>query len=87
MTLGDVLYATQEGAPKSKVPMLYEPYLYDLVVVNSFKNVAHTVKDRYSLGIVILEIIVGTEMVLAATSELDMEHLLRDCCPYLDPTT
>ena len=41
-------------------------------------------KDRYSVGIVILEILVGTELVISARVEELVEKLVDDCETYLD---
>ena len=39
------------------------------------------------MGVIILEILVGTELVLAARNEELVEQLLDDCSPYLDGAT
>jgi hypothetical protein len=44
-------------------------------------------KDNYSIGITILEILVGTDIVLSATTECHLEKMFQDCCSYLDAAT
>ena len=41
--------------------------------------------DRWAIGVVILEILVGTELVLVATSYEKVEQLLEHCEEWLDP--
>ena len=54
--------------------MLHSPYVYDLIQRLSFRNYAHPVKDRYSVGIVIFEILAGSDLVLAAKGWEEVEE-------------
>ena len=84
---GDLSHVTKEGHPKDNVEMLHPPYVYDLVERLSFKDYAHSVKDRYSIGIVILEILAGSDLVIMANGEELVAQLLRDLFDYLSPAT
>jgi hypothetical protein len=44
-------------------------------------------RDMYSIGIVILEVIVGTEMVIMAKNEGSVAGLLNNLETYLDEST
>jgi hypothetical protein len=43
--------------------------------------------DRFSVGIIILEILAGSDLILAATNEELQTKLLIDCQVYLDAAT
>jgi hypothetical protein len=43
--------------------------------------------DRWSIGIMILEIIVGTDLLLEHTTYSELEKFLADCMDYLDVET
>ena len=76
-----------EGYPKKSNPMLHSPYLFDQILSHSFDDVAHPIKDRFSIGMVILEILTRTTIVIPAICEELIENLLRDCLTYLNPAT
>ena len=40
--------------------------------------------DQWSIGVVILEIMIGSDLVLATTSFDDLAKLFQDCSEYLD---
>ena len=67
--------------------MLHAPYVYDLILLDKFKDVAHPVKDKYSIGVIIFEILVGTDLMIGANDENEVALLLEYCFPYLDPAT
>ena len=69
----DVTKIAEVGEKQQSIPGLYLPYRYTLIKDNNYKHKALAVKDRYSVGIIILEILVGTEMVMAAQSEEQVE--------------
>jgi hypothetical protein len=69
------------------VAELYPPYLYNIVSQYNIKTRALQVKDRFSVGMVILEIIVGTEPVINATFEDLLQKLIQDVSAFLDNAT
>ena len=87
LTFADISYAKKEGQQQPKVEMLHSPYAYDLVQIHKFSTEANTVKDMYSVGIIILEILVGTDLILAAHCEQQIDFLLQNCSEYLGPSS
>jgi hypothetical protein len=87
LTFGDILYLVQENAPRVMVAGLHAPYEYSIVNHRSVRSRALQVKDRFSVGIIILETIVGTEPVINATFEDLLQKLIQDISSYLDPAT
>ena len=43
--------------------------------------------DHWSLGVIIMEVLLGPEMVLSCECHSAIEMLLKDCEEYLDQTT
>ena len=76
-----------EGFPKKSDPMLHTPYLFDGILLDSFKDIAHPIKDRFGIGMVILEILTRTTIVIPAFCEELIENLLRDTLTYFNPAT
>jgi hypothetical protein len=69
LNFSDILHLTQEGAPESMQGVLFSPYLYNQVERSIIKSKALKVKDRFSVGVIILEILLGTELIINATFE------------------
>ena len=87
LVFGDVLHAKAQGQRKAHVPMMHPPYEQTFFQLHRFKDFAHTSKDQYSIGIVILEILAGTDIVTPAFCHDWVEEMLDDCCNHLDPFT
>ena len=83
----DIRQIGKEGDQEPRALDLHLPYRYSFIKRHHYRLKALSVKDRYSVGIIILEILVGTEPVLAARHEELVEQLLDDCSPYLDRAT
>jgi hypothetical protein len=66
---------------------MHAPYISHLVHHSRYRTKALFHKDRFSVGVIILEMLVGTDLVIAATLEELLNKLLYDCCPYLDAET
>jgi hypothetical protein len=66
---------------------MHAPYISHLIHHNRYRTKALFHKDRFSVGVIILEMLIGTDLVIAATLEELLKKLLYDCCPYLDPET
>jgi hypothetical protein len=66
---------------------MHVPYISHLIHHNRYRSKALFHKDRFSVGVIILEMLVGTDLFIAATLEELLKKLLLDCCPYLDPET
>jgi hypothetical protein len=66
---------------------LHPPYKYQITDHSLYSRVASSHKDYYSVGIIILEILVGTDIVIPATTEVHLEKMYQDCCAYLDSNT
>lgn len=43
--------------------------------------------DQFSIGMIFLEILIGTELVINATNEELQNKLVVDCCCYFDQAT
>jgi hypothetical protein len=76
LTFGDILYMAQENAPRVIIAGLHPPYEYSIVNHHSVRSRALQVKDRFSVGVIILETIVGTEPVINATFENLLQKLI-----------
>ena len=84
LTFSDVLHIASDGDKETIAEELYLPYRYSFIKNHRYRYEAKYFKDRYSIGIVILEILVGSELLFAANTEELVEKLLDDCTPYFD---
>jgi hypothetical protein len=87
LTFGDILYMTKENTPRVSIRELHAPYEYSIVSHHSVRSRALQVKDLFSVGVIVLETIVGTEPVINATFDNLLEKLIQDFSSYLDPAT
>ena len=87
LQFGDVTHITKEMEKETIKEVLHLPYRYSFIKHHAFKDQASLIKDRHSVGIIMLEILVGTELVMAAILESQVEDIVDDCYQYLDPAT
>ena len=87
LNFADITQICQDEDPQPYPQEIHLPYRYSFIRHHHYQHEALFVKDRYSLGMIILEILLGSELVLAAQTEELVEKLLDDCSTYLDGAT
>lgn len=87
MNFGDILNITPVGANQTHLSTICPPYAYPLTQIIGYSKRAKLVQDRYSVGIVILEMLIGTDLIITAKTQCQLEKLLKDCSQYFDPAT
>jgi hypothetical protein len=73
---GDIRAISTRGAIQSGSPLQIPPYRINPFQYYGLKNVAFAKMDRLSIGMVILEILVGTDLMITATLEELHDKLL-----------
>jgi hypothetical protein len=87
LNFGDILNITPVGANQTYISTIFHPYAYDMRKQWGQTAKAKHVQDRYSVGVIFLEMLVGTDIMLTAKMEYQLERLITDCSPYLDIAT
>jgi hypothetical protein len=75
------------GKKQAKSDDHHPPYRCQLTDGTRYKDDAFMHKDHYSIGITLLEIYIGTDLIVPAVTECQLEKLFQDVAPYLEPAT
>ena len=87
LMFADILNITPVGSQLMKKSPLHAPYIYNLSREWGKSSKAMIYQDRFSVGVVLLEILIGTDFIITAKNEYQLEKLLQDCSQYFDTAT
>ena len=87
VTFADISASCQRNTTASREVGVHEPY--SSIGFYYFSTIASSSPfwDRWSIGIMILEIIVGTDLLLEQTTYGELEKFLLNCKDYFDVDT
>ena len=69
LMFADILNITPVGSQLTKKSPLHAPYIYNLPREWSKSPKAMIYQDRFSIGVVLLEILIGTDFIITAKNE------------------
>ena len=87
MTFTDITALAYHGEPVFGHPVLRMPYNNQFLDVNPLTRLTSPDWDLWSIGIIALEIIVGTELVLLADTYEDVQQLMYDVRAFIPVPT
>ena len=87
MIMTDITALAYHHEPVYYFPPVVMPYNNSKLGVNTFTRLTSPDWDLWSIGMISLEIIVGSELVLLLTTQEDVESLITDIRPFIPTPT
>ena len=87
MIMTDITALAYHQEPVYYFPPVVMPYNNSKLGVNPFTMLTSPDWDLWSIGMMSLEIIVGSELVLQLTTQEDVESLVQDIRPFIPTST